>query len=141
MTKPKPPSLIKPSTVSSPNRDFPWYFSGTGEEVHAPHFETAFPDFKYIKDANWYYLSGVYNNKHVSWLPARKCWVYKNNHNIKFATDSSEGSQEEDTKAKTLEEPSSPASKAPSKASDQAEVSQLLDSATSTVTALITQVS
>ena len=127
--------------IYSSNRDFPWYFSSTGNEVHTVHFETVFPGFRYIQKADWYDLTGEYNNKHVSWLPARNCWVYKNNREVKFTTDSPNDSQEEDTQAKTPEEPGSPTSKTPSGSSDQAEVSQLLDSATSTVTALITQVS
>src|ERR1700761_4854744 len=154
--------------IFSYSGDFPWFYSSTHEEVTPQDFDRAFPHFNRLQRRDQYGLSGRYHNKKVSWHHGKKCWIYQNNHEVTFSDTEEESVHEKESVHEDLPEasspppesgsssssskskspsppadpwPPSPQPRTPSESSDQAEVSQLLESATSKVAALITQVS
>src|ERR1700761_7106503 len=150
--------------IFSYSGDFPWFYSSTHEEVTPQDFDRAFPHFNRLQKRDQYSLSGQYHNKKVSWHHGKKCWIYQNNHKVTFS-DTEEESVHKDPPEASSPPPesrsSSPSSKSrspspakskspsppvdpwppspqprtPSESSNQAEVSQLLESASSKVAA------
>src|SRR5260370_34355993 len=53
--------------VKSPNTDFPWNFEKSNEEIKEANYIDTYPKFKYIKNIDYYNLTGLYQDKKVQW--------------------------------------------------------------------------
>ena len=102
--------------ATSETGGFPWKYASTNEHIPEEDFERFFPHIHDIDDLNWTTLVGSYRGKTVSWSFRRDRWVYQNQRAVYF--------------------PSTPDS-----SEEQAQVTELLESATKTVATLLRQVS
>jgi hypothetical protein len=97
------------------------------------------PRIRKLSNVNYQILGGLYHTKKVHWNNTKSCWQYLNHQPIQFSDSEDDSNPEETTQdqgeASTSANPQDPES------DDQAEVSQLLESATKTVSTLIIQVS
>ena len=103
-----------------------WTFTDTVKEISEDDLEQAFPGIKLLDNVNYTELKGFYQNKRVRWSRSNKRWQYNNNAPVQFPDVESE--------EENVQEP-------PDDDTEQAEVSQLLESTTQTVTALLSRVS
>jgi len=115
-------------TVTSMNRQFPWVFEDTGIQVTDKDYELVYPNFTKLQEVDYHYLHGRYHNKVVSWSFSRETWLYKNNRRVVFDSEESE-------------EGSTPPSSSPDSDKETQEVSQLLESATQSLTTVLAHVS
>jgi hypothetical protein len=124
--------------VYSEIRKFPWTFTETGKQVTTAYYARQYPGYKKLSDFNYQILGGLYHTKKVCWNNTKHCWQYLNNQDIQFSDSEEElkeTTQEQEGEASTSDQHQDPES------DNQAEVSQLLESAAQKVSALITQVS
>ena len=134
-------------SLYSPSGSFPWFFTDTREELAVTHYEEVYPYFKKVENFDYVLIQGQYHGKDVCWDEDKHQWIYKNHKTVQFSD--SEDSEEEVTQEPQEEPQEDPESdlEEPSQenpdleSDDQAEVSQLIESATKTVTTLLAQVS
>jgi hypothetical protein len=110
---------------------FPWFFTDGNEELAQRHYEAAYPNFKKIEGFDYVLIEGRYKTKKVYWDFDKKRWNYQNHRTVHFSDSESESPSEGEEEPQE-ERPES---------DDQAEVSQLLESTTQTVTTLLARVS
>ena len=108
---------------------FPWYFRNTHEKVRISDYEKYYPYFNELEEFDFETIQGKYKSKPVSWNFADERWVYRNHKPIRFGETPESTTPQEQEPPRTPTNPSNP--RTPSQeSSDQAEVSQLLESAT-----------
>jgi hypothetical protein len=124
--------------VYSETGKFPWIITESGQQITTQYYEREYPGYGRLENFNYQILGGLYHTKKVRWNSNRRCWQYLNNQNVQFSD--SEEEPEETTQAQEGEASTSTQHQDP-ESDDQAEVSQLLESAAQEVSTLITQVS
>jgi hypothetical protein len=124
--------------VHSETGKFPWFITESGQQITTRYYEREYPGYGKLENFNYQILGGLYHTKKVHWNSNKRCWQYLNNQNVQFSD--SEEEPEETTQAQEGEASTSTQHQDP-ESDDQAEVSQLLESAAQKVSALITQVS
>lgn len=90
--------------LKSPNANFPWSYESSNEDISEEDYTDIYPYFKYIKDINFYNLTGLYQDKKVRWSASWKEWIYLNNQAVKFTDKeikSQEGSSSEEEEQKS----------------------------------------
>jgi hypothetical protein len=122
--------------VYSEKGKFPWTITKTKQNITTRYYAREYPGYKKLEDFNYQILGGLYHTKKVRWNDDKRCWQYLNYQDVQFSD--SEEEPEETTQA---QEASTSAQHQDPESDDQAEVSQLLESAAQKVSALITQVS
>src|SRR6266571_6007683 len=113
--------------VSSLNAKFPWTFVDKQRQVHFDDYKESFLNIERVFDLEYTGLTGQYRSKSVGWSNARQCWIYKNNRVVVF-TDSEEEASDPETPRDDL-----------GSDDEQEEVSQLLESITQSITAIVGQ--
>jgi hypothetical protein len=111
--------------VYSEKGKFPWSFTESGQHITTRYYKREYPGYEKLEDFNYQILGGLYHTKKVRWNNNKRCWQYLNNQNVQFS-DSEE--LEETTQAQEGEALTSAQHQDP-ESDDQAEVSQLLESA------------
>jgi hypothetical protein len=117
------------NTIQSANGKYPWYYTFDDKKVSSDDLDNLFPKFDQLHDPDYIHLTGTYHDKSIRWSLSRNCWTYLNHQEVQFSDSESSSDSGKDAK-----DP-------PDEDSDQAEVSQLLDSTTQRVEALVTQLS
>ena len=113
--------------ISSNTGDFPWLISIQNRDLNDNDYEEACPGYKQIEDIDFYNLISQYHGKEVAWSSNKNGWYYRNHRKVIFQTEF--GTPQGKSPSNHDSEP------------DEEEVSQLLDSATQTLTALLAQAS
>jgi hypothetical protein len=117
--------------VYSNTGKFPWKYQSSNKDVTKQDYEDKYPKLTHLTKFNYQSLSGLYKDKNVYWAPYTSSWKYNNHKDIEF-TDSEEDPESEENPQEQEEE----TQENPGNESDnQEEVSQLLESATQTVSA------
>ena len=130
-------------TVTSPDGDWPWKFEDTEDLVEVEDLQETYPHLKDIEDVNFQNLTGNYQGKRVHWSQNREEWIYFNGQEVNFPETPEEPEEEEPAEEELAEE--EPAEEEPEthqdSDSDVAEVSQILNTATTLITTLTAQLS
>src|SRR6266702_4022292 len=115
--------------VSSLNAKFPWTFVDKQRQVHFDDYKESFLNIERVFDLEYTGLTGQYRSKSVGWSNAQQRWIYRNNRVVVF-TDSEKEASDPETPQDDL-----------GSDDEQEEVSQLLESVTQSITAVVGQLS
>jgi hypothetical protein len=107
------------NTVQSANGKYPWYYTFDDKKVSTDDLDNLFAKFDQLHDPDYIRLTRKYHDKGVRLSLSWNCWTYLNHQEVQFSESEKSSDSEKDTKDPP-----------PDEDSDQAEVSQLLDSTT-----------
>ncbi len=112
--------------ISTPALNAPWCWSASGKEISPEDYKEAYPGIDRVQNVNLLDLVGQYHHRDVYWSLKSHAWKYFNHLEVTFS-DSEGSDQEPDAPVPPPEHDSD---------DEQAEVSQLIESATRTVTSV-----
>jgi hypothetical protein len=118
--------------ITSLDGNFPWTFKETNKPITTSDLENAYPNLDKVTNVDYIFLDGTYHDKKVTLNFQTNRWIYRNNKEVQFSDSEDETSDQE---------PSHDPPEQPDSDNEQAEVSQILESATQTVASLITRIS